>query len=173
MKVSFPLQCLKMGREIRHEPFGTDLIGLLPDTKQGVLDVWSERSLSLAARNMLHPLGMIEEPHRVSTSISCRRSNLVKQGSFLRSGGLLIARCHLQKHLPPSLKTQRRFHVSSLKKKSHMRPFSQSKHPNTLASTIFCLSCSNEQGILLFHKQENRQIRSGWTGPSSFVRGNQ
>ena len=49
VKVSMPLQGLNVGREIRHEPFRTDLIGLLPDEKQGTLDLWPECSLFVVA----------------------------------------------------------------------------------------------------------------------------
>jgi hypothetical protein len=56
VKVSMPLQRLKVSREIRHEPFGTDLIGVLPHEKQSPLDVWSERSLSPTLRRWLHLL---------------------------------------------------------------------------------------------------------------------
>jgi hypothetical protein len=48
------------------------------------------------------------------------------------------------------LKTQRRSHVSSLKRKWRLWPFSQGKRTNKLASIHFCLSCSNEEGLLRF-----------------------
>lgn len=35
--------------------------------------------------------------------------------------------------------------------------------PQELVSTMFCLSCSKEHCVLLFHEQEKRQIRSDWT----------
>ncbi len=80
--MSMPLQCLEMSRKIGHEPFCTDLIGVLPHEKQSVLDLGSERSLSLATRRELHLLGMIEQPHRIPTSVASGGGNLVKQGSF-------------------------------------------------------------------------------------------
>jgi hypothetical protein len=38
VKVSMPLQCFDVSREIGHEPFRTDLIGHLPDEEQDTLD---------------------------------------------------------------------------------------------------------------------------------------
>lgn len=47
-----------------------------------------------------------------------------------------------------------------------------SNHPIMLASHTFCLSCSNEQRVLMLHEEEKRQVRSEWTRSSSFARGN-
>ena len=39
MEMALSLQRLDVSRQIRHEPFGTDLIGFLPGEKQGALDL--------------------------------------------------------------------------------------------------------------------------------------
>src|SRR5450755_78068 len=54
VKMSMPLQRFQMSCEIGHEPFRTNLIGVLPDEKQSTLDFWSERSLSLTLRRWRH-----------------------------------------------------------------------------------------------------------------------
>jgi hypothetical protein len=56
VKMSMPLQCLDMSRKIGHEPFRTDLIGVLPHEKQSTLDLGSESSLSPTLRRWLHLL---------------------------------------------------------------------------------------------------------------------
>src|ERR1019366_1202834 len=78
VKMSMPLQCLDMSRKIRYEPFRTNLIGVLPHEKQSVLDLGSERSLSSTTRRKLHLLWMIEQPHRIPTSVASCGGNLVK-----------------------------------------------------------------------------------------------
>jgi len=78
MKVSLPFQRLNVGLEIRHEPFRTDLIGFLPDEKQGALDLWSERSLSPTSRKWPYFLWVIEQPHGITTSVPCCGGNLIK-----------------------------------------------------------------------------------------------
>jgi hypothetical protein len=92
------------------------------DEKQSVLDLGSERSLSSTTRRKLHLLWMIEQPHRIPTSVASCGGNLVKQGSFLGNGSLLVARDHLSDQLAPGLKTHRQFHVSSFKKESDRHP---------------------------------------------------
>src|SRR5579883_2006949 len=87
-----------------------------------MLHLWSERPLSPSSRMWLQILWMIEQPHRIPTRIAGDSGNLVKQGSFLCKGSLLVARHHLSKQFTPGGKTQRRFHLSSLKNQGHTRP---------------------------------------------------
>jgi hypothetical protein len=60
---------------------------------------------------------------------------------------------------------------SLFQKQGHTRPFFSTNHPIILASTTFCLSCYNEQRVLLLHKEEKRHVWSGWTGSSFFTPG--
>jgi hypothetical protein len=83
VEMTLPLQGLDESRQKRHEPLGTDLVGRLPGEKQGVLDLWSKRSLPPTPRRLLHRLWMVEEPHRIATSVSRCGGNLVKQCPFL------------------------------------------------------------------------------------------
>jgi hypothetical protein len=82
VKVPMPLQGLDQGRQKRYEPLGTDLVGRLPREIQSLLDFWSKRSLSPTARRLLDLLWMVEQPHRITTCVSCRSSN-ARQGAPL------------------------------------------------------------------------------------------
>ena len=83
VEMSMPLECFDKSGQKGHQPFGTDLVGRLPGEKQGVLDFWSKRWLSPTPRRLLHLLWMVEQPHRVATSVARGGSNLVKQCPFL------------------------------------------------------------------------------------------
>ncbi len=78
-----PLQGVDERGQKRHEAFGANAIGRVPDQEHGVLDFWPILAKAWTLKRLLHLLGMVEKPPGVFTHIACGCDKGLKQRPFL------------------------------------------------------------------------------------------
>jgi len=77
-----PLQRFDERGEKRHETFGADTVGGVPDQEQRVLDFWPIMARAGTLRGWLLLLCMVEGPHGVLAIVAGRCSKGIKQLLF-------------------------------------------------------------------------------------------
>jgi hypothetical protein len=139
-------------REKRHEAFGANAIGRIPNQEQRMLDVRSILAKAWARKRRLHLHCMVEEPHRIFTNIAGTSDKCIKQRPFLWWGCLAVLRRHLLEQFASGLITQRPFHSTLLWKRSSCDLFAEAKghFPLLAAREIFRFLSTVRHFLLLF-----------------------